>query len=297
MRKILLCEPNVSEGRDLAVVEQIVDQVRGVPGVRILDYSSDADHHRSVLTYIGEPEPVLEATKKMAGQALQLIDMSAHHGSHPRMGAVDVVPFIPVRGIEKAEAVEVARQFGHYFGSLGVPVYYYEDAATRPERSALPKIRKGQYEAFAEKLKDPAWAPDEGPATFNPAIGATATGVRIPLVAFNVNLNTTDQTIADRIARSVRFINGGFRYVRAIGLTLEDKQMVQVSMNLVNYKKTPIARVFDTIRSEAARYGVTVAGTELIGPVPLPALEEVVKHYLQVHDFELEQIIEMALID
>jgi len=296
-KKILLCEPNVSQGRDLAAVEQIVDQVREVPGVRIIDYSSDADHNRSVLTYLGEPEPVLEATKKMAAKALQLIDMTGHQGSHPRMGAVDVVPFVPVRNIETAEAVEVAREFGRYFGSLGVPVYYYEKAASRPERSTVPKIRKGQYEALEEKLKDPEWVPDEGPATFNPAAGGTITGVRIPLVAFNVNLRTTDLTIADRIARSVRFINGGFRYVRAIGLALEDQEMVQVSMNLVNYEKTPIPRVLETIRSEAARYGVAVAGTELIGPVPLPALEEVARHYLQVHDFHHEQIIEMALID
>lgn len=297
MKKILLCEPNVSEGQDLEAVEQIVDQVRRVPEVRIIDYSSDADHNRSVLTYLGEPEPVLEATKNLAAKALELIDMATHHGSHPRMGAVDVVPFVPVRNVETAEAVEVARQFGRYFGSLGVPVYYYEEAATRPERSTVPKIRKGQYEALAEKLKDPAWVPDEGPATFNPSAGATITGVRFPLVAFNVNLRTTDLSIADHIARSVRFINGGFRYVRAIGLALEDQEMVQVSMNLVNYEKTPIPRVLETIRSEAARYGVVVAGTELIGPVPLPALAEVAKYYLQVHDFHEEQIIEMALID
>ena len=297
MKKIILSEPNISEGRDLALVEKVVDEVRAVSAVRIIDYSSDADHNRSVLTYLGEPEPVLEATKRMAARALELIDMSGHQGSHPRMGAVDVVPFIPVRNIEVEEAVEVARDFGRYFGSLGVPVYYYEKAATRPERSTVPKIRKGQYEALAEKLKDPDWYPDEGPAEFNPKFGGTITGVRIHLVAFNVNLNTTDLNIANRIARAVRFINGGFRFVRAIGLALEDKGMVQVSMNLVNYERTPIPRVLETIRFEAARHGITIAGTELIGPVPLHALEEVVKHYLQAHDFELEQIIETALID
>jgi glutamate formiminotransferase len=174
---------------------------------------------------------------------------------------------------------------------------YYEDAATRPERATLPKIRKGQYEALEEKLKDPAWTPDEGPATFNPKAGAMATGVRFPLVAFNVNLRTTDLSIADRIARSVRYINGGYRYVRAIGLELEGTGMVQVSMNLVNYAKTPIPRVLETIRSEAARHGVNVAGTELIGPVPLGALDEVLKHYLQVHAFSMDQIIETALLD
>jgi len=297
MKQVLLCEPNISEGRNLEVVEQILGPIRQADGIKILDISSDADHHRSVFTYLGEPEVMLEATKRMAARAFELIDMTKHQGSHPRMGAVDVVPFIPVRGIETEQAVEIARRFGEFVGELGVPVYYYEDAATSPERATLPKIRKGQYEALEEKLKDPAWAPDAGPATFNPKAGAMVTGARFPLIAFNVNLRTTDLSIADRIARAVRHINGGYRYVRAIGLELEGTGMVQVSMNLVNYTKTPIPRVLETIRSEAARHGVNVAGTELIGPVPLGALEEVLKHYLQVHDFSMEQIIETALLD
>lgn len=297
MKKVLLCEPNISEGKDLEIVEQAVDQVRAVEGVKILDYSSDADHHRSVLTYLGEPEPVLEATKAMAAKALELIDMTEHQGSHPRMGAVDVVPFVPVRNVETNEAVKTARQFGEFVGGLGVPVYYYEEAATRPERKRLPAIRKGQYEALEVKLQDPAWAPDEGPVAFNSRSGALVTGVRFPLIAFNVNLRTTDISIADRIARAVRHINGGFRFVRAIGLSLEEEGMVQVSMNLINYTKTPIPRVLETIRSEAARHGVNVAGAEIVGPVPLDALEEVLKHYLQVHSFEMDQIIETALLD
>jgi glutamate formiminotransferase len=296
MKQVLLAEPNVSEGRDLGAVDKILEPVRRA-GVRILDTSSDADHNRSVFTYLGEPEAVLEATQAMAAEALALIDMTCHQGSHPRMGAVDVVPFVPVRGIEMEEAVEVARRFGRFLGGLGVPVYYYEDAATRPERANLPRIRKGQYEALEAKLRDPAWAPDEGPAEFNPRAGATVTGVRFPLVAFNVNLHTTDVAIADRIARAVRHINGGYRYVRAIGLALEEEGLVQVSMNLVNYTRTPLPRVLETIRSEAARHGVNVAGTELVGPVPLGALEEVLKHYVQVHDFSMEQIIELALVD
>ena len=297
MKKVLLCEPNISEGRDLQTVEEVVDQVRLVDQIKILDYSSDADHNRSVLTYLGEPEPVLQATKAMAAKALELIDMTRHRGSHPRMGAVDVVPFVPVRNVETEEAVEVARQFGGIVGGLGVPVYYYEEAATKPERKRLPKIRKGQYEALEEKLQDPAWAPDEGPAAFNPKSGAVVTGVRFPLIVFNVNLRTTDLSIADRIAKAVRHINGGFRFVRAIGLSLEEEGMVQVSMNLINYTKTPIPRVLEAIRSEAARYGVNVAGAELVGPVPLGALEEVLNYYLQVHDFSMEQIIETALLD
>lgn len=297
MKRVLLCEPNISEGRDPGIVEQVVDQVRRIGEVKILDYSSDTDHNRSVLTYLGEPEPVLEATKAMAAKALELIDMTQHQGSHPRMGAVDVVPFVPVRNVGTEEAVEVARQFGGFVGGLGVPVYYYEEAATRPERKRLPKVRKGQYEALEAKLQDPAWVPDEGPAAFNPKSGAVITGVRFPLIAFNVNLHTTDLSIADRIAKAVRHLDGGFRFVRAIGLSLEKEGMVQVSMNLINYTKTPIPRVLETIRSEAACHGVNVAGTELVGPVPLDALEEVLKHYLQVHDFAMEQIIETALLD
>lgn len=289
--------PNISEGRNKDVVEQVADAVKSVVGVKLLDYSSDPDHNRSVFTFLGEPEAVLQAAEALAAKAFELIDMTQQHGSHPRLGAVDVVPFIPVRNIETAQAVEIARRFGKFIGALGVPVYYYEDAATRPERTNLPNIRKGEYEGLAEKLNDPAWQPDEGPAIFNPKSGALVTGARFPLVAFNVNLNTTDVSIAERIAKSVRYINGGYRYVRALGLPLPDKGMVQVSMNLINYSRTPIPRVLETIRAEAARYGVSIVGTELIGSVPLGALEEVVKYYLQTHDFSLEQIIESALIE
>lgn len=302
MRKILLCEPNISEGRDLTLVEKVADEVRGVAaetsgGVKLIDYSSDPDHNRSVFTYLGDPEAVLEATQRLAAKTYELIDMREHHGSHPRQGALDVAPFIPIRGVETAEAVAIARRFGQYVGALGVPVYYYEDAATRPERKSLPDIRKGEYEALADKAGKPEWLPDEGPAVFNARSGVTVTGVRFPLVAFNVNLRTTDVSIADRIAKSVRYVSGGYRYVRAMGLALEDKGLVQVSMNLINYTKTPVSRVLETIRSEAARYGVAVAGTELVGPVPLGVLEEVAKFYLQVHDFSSEQIIEVALIE
>jgi glutamate formiminotransferase len=292
-----MCVPNISEGRDLKVVEQVVSEIRRVAGVKVQNVSSDPDHNRSVLTYLGEPEAVLKATQAMAKKAFELIDMTKHHGSHPRLGAVDVVPFIPIRGVETKEAVEIARRFGKFVGEQGVPVYYYEDAATCPARKSLTDIRKGEYEALPEKLKSPAWAPDEGPAVFNPKSGGLVTGARFPLVAFNVNLRTEDLEIAQKIAKAVRHLNGGYRFVRAIGLALEDQKMVQVSMNLTHYQKTPIPRVFETIRSEAARYGVSVAGTELVGPVPLGALEEVLKHYLQVHDFSMDQIIENALVE
>jgi glutamate formiminotransferase len=240
---------------------------------------------------------VLEAAQRLAIRAFELIDMTRHHGAHPRQGALDVVPFVPVRGVDTAEAVAMARRFGRFVGDLGVPVYYYEDAATRPERKNLPDIRKGEYEALPAKLGRPEWAPDEGPARFNPRAGALVTGVRFPLVAFNVDLRTNDLSIAERIARAVRFVSGGYRYVRALGLPLEDRGMVQVSMNLLNYSQTPVSRVLETVRAEAARYGVAIAGAEFVGPVPLGVLEEVARYYLQLHQFATEQVIEVALIE
>ncbi len=296
MSEVLMCEANVSEGRREELIERFVEAVRGVDGVSVADYSSDPDHHRSVITFLGPPERVLEGARALATVVLSEVDMRDHSGEHPRMGALDVVPFIPLRSMETERAVEISRQFGRWLGEQGVPVYFYEDAATRPERRSLPKIRKGQYEALEEKLTDPDWAPDEGPAVFNPRAGATVTGARFPLIAFNVNLRTDDIEIARTIARAVRHINGGYRHVRGMGFALEDRGMVQVSMNLVNYLETPIPRVLETVRSEAARYGVQVAGTELIGPVPLGALEEVVRHYLQTHDFLADQIVETALL-
>ena len=295
--KILMCIPNISEGRNREVVEQVAAEIRAVTGVKLLDYSSDADHNRSVLTYLGESEPVLAATQAMALKALELIDMTRHQGAHPRLGVVDVVPFVPLQGIETAEAVELARRFGRFLGEQGVPVYYYEDAATRPERVNLADIRRGQYEGLPDKLKDPAWTPDEGPAVFNPQAGATVTGARFPLIAFNVNLRTADVKIAKKIAQRIRHSSGGFRYVKAMGVDLAEQGLAQVSMNLTNYTKTPLPVVLETIRAEAARYGVAVAGTELIGTMPMAALEEVIQYYLQMHDFKLNQIVEYDLLE
>ena len=295
--KALMCVPNISEGTDLSIVEKVVDAIRSAPGVMLLDYSSNSDHNRSVITYIGQPEPVAAATRELAKTALELIDMTDHKGKHPRQGAVDVVPFIPIRGISEEESVSIARDFGQYVGDeLGVPVYFYEDAATRPERQNLAKVRKGQYEALAEKLKDPEWAPDEGPCVFVPRSGSMQVSSRFPLVAFNINLATTDLGIAESLAKSVRFINGGFRFVRAIGLSLKEEGMVQVSMNLTHYEKTPIPMVAETVKREAARYGVSVVGTELVGPVPLGAMGQIFRYYLQAHDFSMDQIIESSLI-
>jgi glutamate formiminotransferase len=295
--KALMCVPNISEGTDLSIVEKVVDAIRSTPGVMLLDYSSNSDHNRSVITYIGQPEQVAAATRDLAKTALELIDMTAQKGSHPRQGAVDVVPFIPIRGVSEEESVSIARDFGRYVGdTLGVPVYFYEDAATRPERQNLAKVRKGQYEALAEKLKDPEWAPDEGPCQFVPRSGSMQVSSRFPLVAFNINLATTDLDIAESIAKNVRFINGGFRFVRAIGLSLKEEGMVQVSMNLTHYEKTPVPMVAEAVKREAARYGVNVVGTELVGPVPLGAMGQVFRYYLQAHDFSMDQIIETSLI-
>ena len=294
--RVLMCIPNISEGVRLDVIEQVAEAVRGIEDVQLIDVSPDADHNRTVLSYLGEPEAVLEATRRMALKAFEWIDMTRHRGSHPRLGAVDVVPFVPVRGCKMEDAVEIARQFAAFVGDLGVPVYTYEEAATRPERVSLPDIRRGEYEGLPDKLADPDWQPDAGPAVFHAKSGAVVTGARWPLVAFNVNLRTTDLGLAKRIARAVRHISGGYRYVRAMGVELVEQGMVQVSMNVTNYEKTPLPRVLETIRAEAARYGVSVAGTELIGTVPMGVLEQVAQYYLQAHGLRTDQVVEMALL-
>jgi glutamate formiminotransferase / 5-formyltetrahydrofolate cyclo-ligase len=295
--KVLMSVTNISEGKNHELINAIADEIKAIQGVKLLEVSTDKDHNRSVFSYLGEPEQVLMATQSLSDLALEHIDMTRHSGDHPRMGAVDVVPFIPIRNITTAEAVQIAYRFGSYLGKKAVPVYYYEDAARKKEWSSLVNIRKGQYEALENKLADAAWAPDDGPAQFNPKAGATAVGVRMPLVAFNINLKTNDINIANNIAKSIRFLNGGYRFVRAIGVTLSDLGMVQVSMNLTNYRNTPLHRVLETVRFEASRYGVSIASAELVGPVPLEALEEMVKYYLQVHDFSVDQIIETNLLE
>lgn len=288
--KVLMAEVNISEGTNQELIEKVKKALMDVGNIELIDLNSDADHNRTVFTYKGEPKEVLEGTKRLSAKAIELIDMTKHKGSHPRMGAVDVVPFIPVKNVEIKEAIEVAKEFGQFLGSIGVPVYYYEDAATSEERKSLVKIRKGEYEGLCEKMKDPLWIPDEGPKEFVAKSGATVTGVRFPLVAFNVNLRTTDVEIGKKIVKAVRGATGGYQNVRAIALYLEEKNVVQVSMNLVNYVKTPIHRVFETIKSEADSYGVTVDSTELVGPVPIYALEDVLRFYLRVEGFSMEQI-------
>ena len=284
--KVLMAEVNISEGKDLDLVEQVKAALLDGEEVDVMDINSNANHNRTVFTYKGSPEAVLAGTKRLAAKAIELIDMTKHVGSHPRIGAVDVVPFIPVKDVSIDEALVVARAFGKYLGDeLGVPVYYYEDAATCEERKNLVRIRKGEYEALCERMKDPAWVPDEGPKDFNAKSGATVTGVRFPLVAFNVNLKTADIAIAKQIVKAVRGAAGGYQNVRAIALPLEERGIVQVSMNLTDYTKTSVYRAFEAIKMEAKRYGVSVLESELVGLVPMQALIDCAEYYLQLASF------------
>ncbi|MBI4841837.1 MAG: glutamate formimidoyltransferase [candidate division NC10 bacterium] len=294
--KILQCVPNFSEGRDPNFLKELEAVLRQFP-VKILDLSMDTNHNRADSTFLGASEAVEAAALAVTSRAVELIDMRHHAGSHPRMGAVDVVPFIPIRGMTMAEAVEIARRFGRAFAEKHqVPVFFYEEACTSESRRNLADIRKGEYEGMVTKLQDPAWRVDAGPQIRNEKSGVTAVGARMPLIAFNVNLHTNDLEVAKRIANAVRHVGGGLRYVKAMGLSLEDKGIVQVSMNLVNYQKTPIHRAVELIRAEAARYGVLVKECELVGMVPIEALEEVVSYYLQIPGFNAKQIIEYHLL-
>ncbi len=289
--KVLMAEVNISEGKDQSLISAIEQMLAAKGSLTIMEVNADANHNRTVFTYKGDPQEVLEGTKELAKMAIDAIDMTKHTGSHPRMGAVDVVPFIPVKDITIDEAVEIARQFGEYLASLGVPVYLYEDAQPDASRKSLVKIRKGQYEGLSEKMQQPEWKPDLGPTTFNAKSGATVTGSRFPLVAFNINLDTDDLAIGKKVVKAVRGATGGFQHVRAIALEIEETNQVQVSMNLTNYEKTPIHRVYETIKSELKRYNVNVVNTELVGPVPIYALEELLQYYIKLtEDFSLEQI-------
>ena len=295
--KILECVPNISEGRDEKKIASIAEEVKKQKGVRLLDVSSDKDHHRTVFTFIGDPGAVKDAALSFTLKALNLIDMRTHQGAHPRLGAVDVVPFIPIQGVEMEEAVQMAKEFGKELGKRGVPVFFYEEAATSPERRALPSIRKGEYEGLKEKLSDPLWKPDEGPESFNPKSGATVVGARFPLIAYNVNLRSGDVSLAKEIAKKVRYKDGGFPCVRAMGVDLKEKGMVQVSMNLTNYLVTNIPTVYEFIKAEALKRGVEIGESEIIGLVPLAALERVVQHYLECLHFSVHQVIEQRIFE
>jgi glutamate formiminotransferase len=298
MRTVIECVPNISEGRDRSRVEEIAAAVRAVAGARLLDLSSDASHNRSVLTLVGDAAGVSAAVLALFEAALPRIDLTHHTGEHPRMGAVDVVPFIPIRGATVEQCVELSREVGKQIaGRFGVPVYLYEDSASSEKRRNLADLRKGQFEGFAEKMKSPEWKPDFGPDRPHPTAGVVAVGARAPLIAYNINLGTRDIAVADRIARSIRHIGGGFRYVKAMGVELADRGQVQVSINMTNYKKTPLHRVFECVRSEAERSGVPIVGSEIVGLTPAEALYMAAEHYLRIENFSADQVLENKLMD
>ncbi|MEP6993776.1 MAG: glutamate formimidoyltransferase, partial [Acidobacteriota bacterium] len=245
MRTIIECVPNVSEGRDRAAIEEMAAALRRVPGLRLLDVSSDGSHNRSVLTFVGDAEAVRAGVRSLFEAALPRIDLRTHRGEHPRMGAVDVVPFIPIRGSSVEDCVALSREVGAEIAQrFAVPVFLYEESASDPSRRNLADVRKGQFEGFGEKMKDPRWKPDYGPDQPHPSAGAVAMGARTFLIAYNINLGTADVAIADRIAKAIRHLSGGFRYVKAMGVELAERGIVQVSINMTNFKKTPLHRVF-----------------------------------------------------
>ncbi|HEP1529424.1 TPA: glutamate formimidoyltransferase [Streptococcus pyogenes] len=298
MAKIVECIPNFSEGQNQAVIDGLVATAKSIPGVTLLDYSSDASHNRSVFTLVGDDQSIQEAAFQLVKYASENIDMTKHHGEHPRMGATDVCPFVPIKDITTQECVEISKQVAERINrELGIPIFLYEDSATRPERQNLAKIRKGQFEGMPEKLLEEDWAPDYGDRKIHPTAGVTAVGARMPLVAFNVNLDTDNIDIANKIAKIIRGSGGGYKYCKAIGVMLEDRHIAQVSMNMVNFEKCSLYRTFETIRFEAKRYGVNIIGSEVIGLAPAKALIDVAEYYLQVEDFDYhKQILENHLL-
>ena len=298
MARIIECVPNCSEGRNKEVIEYIADAVRKVPGVVITDYSSDESHNRSVFTIVGDPDQMAEAAFQFAKACVEKIDMTKHEGAHPRMGAVDVIPFTPVKDVSMEECIELSKKVAErIWTELSMPVTLYEESCTAPHRRNLAAIRKGQFEAMPEKLKDPQWHPDYGNQEIHPTAGIVAVGARFPLVAFNINLSTSDIEIANKIAKTIRESSGGMKWIKAIGVMLEDRNIAQVSINMINYTKTPMYRVFENVRFEAERYGVQIVGSEVIGVVPMDAMIDAAEYYLKVENFDKDsQIMEKHLI-
>ncbi|MBC8535353.1 glutamate formimidoyltransferase [Feifania hominis] len=298
MAKLIECIPNFSEGRRSEVIEALVSEAQSVPGVILLDHSSDESHNRSVFTMVGSPEGIGEAAFRLAKKAAETIDLTKHTGEHPRMGAVDVVPFVPIQDVTMEDCITLSKQVAERVNSeLGIPVFLYEESASAPERKNLAAIRKGQFEGMPEKLKDPKWQPDYGKAEIHPTAGVVAIGARAPLVAFNINLSTSDIQIANNIAKIIRESSGGLKYVKSIGVMLEDRNIAQVSINMCNYVKTPLYRVFELVRAEAARYGVQIIGSEIIGLTPMNALVDSAEYYLKLENFDSKvQVLENHLL-
>ncbi len=292
MEKIVECVPNFSEGRDLEKIERIVNVFRARENVKLLDYSNDKDHNRMVVTAIGEPEAMKNCIIEAVGVAIEAIDLMKHEGQHPRLGAADVIPFIPIKDMTIDEADALAKEVAQTLAATyGLPIYLYEKSASAGYRQNLAAIRKGEFEGLVEKMKLPEWKPDFGPEQRHPTAGASVVGARMPLIAFNVNLNTTNFEIADKIAKKVRYIGGGLRYCKAIGIDLKERGLMQVSMNLTDYTKTSIYQAVEMIRFEANRYGVSIAGCELIGLVPLQAVVDTTAYYLGLENFSTNQIL------
>ena len=293
---IIECIPNVSEGRRTDVVERLADAIRTTPGVRLLDYSSDASHNRSVLTLAGDADPLKQAILAVFDLAVAAIDLRGHAGEHPRIGAVDVVPFVPIEGVSMEDCVRLARDVGAAVSErFGVPVYLYEEASQNPLRKNLEDIRRGEFEGLTAKMASAGWTPDFGPAAPHASAGASVIGARMPLIAYNINLNTDRLDVAKKIAAAVRHSSGGLRYVKAMGVKVEDRNLAQVSMNLTNYQKTPMFRVFEIVKREAARYGVSILESEIVGLVPSAALVSSAEFYLQLERFGAEQVLENKL--
>lgn len=298
MNKIMECVPNFSEGRDLQKIDKIVAPFRGKPGVKLLDYSNDEDHNRLVVTVVGEPESLRDAVLEAIGVAVQLIDLNHHTGQHPRMGAVDVVPFIPIKNVTMDEAIALSKEVGAEVAKrYNLPVFLYEKSASAPHRENLAAVRKGEFEGMAEKIKQPEWHPDFGAAERHPTAGTVAIGARMPLVAYNVNLNTPSLEIAHDIAKKIRFIGGGLRYCKAMGVELKDRGITQVSINMTDFTRTALYRAFELVRIEARRYGVSIVGSEIIGLVPMEALIDTASYYLGLENFSMEQVLEARIME
>lgn len=298
MAKIIESIPNISEGRNKDIIEACVDQIRNTPGCTLLNYSSDPSHNRTVITYMGSPEGCEEASVKLAKKAVELIDLTKHQGEHPRMGCVDVMPFVPIKEATMDECVELSQRVGERIAKeADLPVFLYEKSATAPHRQNLAKVRKGQFEGMAEKVKDPDWIPDFGGQRIHPTGGAVCVGARPPLIAYNINLGTDNLEIAAKIGKIIRESSGGLKCVKAMGVMLEERNIAQVSINMTDFTVTPLHRVTELVRNEAARYGVPVIGTELIGLAPMQALFDAAEYYLQIEDFDpAVQVIENHLL-
>ena len=301
MAKLVECIPNfsVSKERDEPVFQALVDVANAVPGCTLFDVQTDGSHNRCVFTLIGSPEAIEEVAFRLTKQAVETIDMTKHEGQHPRMGAVDVIPFVPQKDVSMEECVELSRRVAkRVWEELQLPSFLYEDSATRPERRNLAACRKGQFEGMPEKLLEPDWAPDFGERKIHPTAGIVAIGARMPLIAFNINLSTSDLEIAKAIAKAIRGSSGGFKYCKAIGIMLEDRNIAQVSMNMVNYEGTPLYYAYEMIRTLAARWGVSIIGSELVGLTPAKALVDCAEYYLKLENFDCQkQVMEYHLID